>query len=180
MTGLRVFDDFLPDPAAYRRAALALEYRTYEFPEATFHGIALPTPPDVPLKLARTFPGAVPTISFFRKSPEGQEEPHFIHTDIDMGEWTALIYLNPDPPLEDGTVFWRHLASGAIESAIPHERSIEGQTRDGWKVWKAVQARFNRLILFPATYFHSRAIGRNWGAGDDARLTQVVFGRGDI
>jgi hypothetical protein len=97
-----------------------------------------------------------------------------------MGEWTALIYLNPDPPLSDGTVFWRHLVTGAIESAIAHERSREGRTKEGWQRWNKVRAKFNRLLLFPATFFHSRAIAENWGEGDAARLTQVVFGRGDL
>lgn len=179
---LRVFDDFLPDPEAYRAAALALEYRSYDFPDhgETYHGIATPAPPDLPLKLAGMFPGAVPTMSFFRKSPEGQEEPQYIHTDIGMGEWTALLYLNPDPPEGDGTVFWEHRLTGAIRSPVPHDRSVEGRDPSLWRRWRLVQARFNRLLLFPATFFHSRAIPENWGAGDGARLIQVVFGKGAL
>jgi hypothetical protein len=180
MTGYRVFDNFLPDPEAYRREALGREFRTYEFPGETYHGIAMPAPPEIPMRIAQMFPGTVPTLSFFRRSPEGQAEPLFIHTDVGMGEWTALLYLNPDPPEGDGTVFWRHLATGAIESAIPHERTEEGRTPCGWRPWRTIEARFNRLVLFPATLFHSRAIFANWGAGDEARLTQVVFGRGQI
>ena len=185
-TRLRVFDDFLDDPETYRRAALALEYRTYEFEPATFHGIAIPTFGDVPNrdvvpgKIAARFPDAVPSLTFFRKSPEGQAEPHFIHTDIDMGDWSAILYLNPDPPTADGTCFWEHRATGSRESAIPHERSEEGRTADAWRVWRRVSARFNRLVMFPATYFHSRAIFDNWGEGAEARLTQVTFGKGDI
>jgi hypothetical protein len=178
--GVRVYDDFLPTPVAYRAAALAQEFRTYEFPEATFHGIAMPTPPDVPERLRAIYPAAEPTLSFFRKSPEGQPEPHFIHTDADMGDWTALLYLNPKPPADDGTKFWRHLATGAIESAIPHERSREGRTTEGWEERCLVPAKFNRLVLFPATFFHSRAIVGNWGTGRQARLTQVVFGKGQM
>lgn len=174
---IRVFDNFLPDPAAYRAAALALEYQTLEFPEATFHGIATSTLGTVPLKVRSMFPDFAPMISFFRKSPAGQIEPHYIHTDVDMGDWTAILYLNPDPPAGDGTAFWQHIASGAIGSAIPHERSIEGLTTEGWRLRRVVSARFNRLLVFPATFFHSRAIAANWGAGDDARLIQVVFGK---
>ena len=174
---VRVFDDFLPDPAAYRAAALALEYRTYEFPEATFHGIATPTPADLPARLAAMFPDLAPTLSFFRRSPAGQVEPHFIHTDIDMGDWTAILYLSPDPPAGDGTAFWEHLATHATSSAIPHERSVEGRRIDGWRLRRLVRARFNRLLMFPATFFHSRAIAGNWGEGDGARLIQVVFGK---
>jgi hypothetical protein len=187
---IRVFDDFVPDPAAYRRRALELEYRSYEFPEVnvTFHGIAQPAPAEVPLKLVRMFPDATPTLSFFRRSPLGQQEPHFIHTDADMGDWTALVYLNPQPPEGDGTAFWRYRPTGEIANSTPHARSAAGMTPDPalWTRWRRVSAKFNRLVLFPATYLHSRAIFDNWGGdnrgngADDVRLTQVTFGKGAI
>jgi hypothetical protein len=184
MHDVRVFDDFLLDPETYRAQALEGDFRSYEFPEVnvTFHGIQTPTPPAVPLRLVRMFPAVTPTLSFFRRSPAGQAEPHFIHTDADMGDWTALLYLNRQPPAGDGTTFWRYVPTGQIESAVPHERSAEGiePSPKIWKPWRLVTARFNRLILFPATYFHSRAIFDNWGEDDDARLTQVVFGKGEL
>ena len=187
MNDVRVFDDFLPVPAAYRARALESDFKSFEFANVgsagvTFHGISTPTPPDVPLAIAKRFAGAVPTLSFFRRSPGGQIEPHWIHTDIDMGDWTALLYLNPDPPTADGTAFWRYLPTGAIESATAHERSAEGQRPNPklWKPWRHVSARFNRLVLFPATYFHSRAIFDNWTSDGDDRLTQVVFGKGEL
>jgi hypothetical protein len=107
-------------------------------------------------------------------------EPNDIHTDVDMGEWTGLLYLNPIPPEKDGTDFWRHRASGTIESAVPHERSIEGRDRDRWELELHVPAEFNRLLLFDSRLFHSRAIHENYGAGDSARLVQVVFGKGEL
>lgn len=186
MREVRVFDGFVPDPAAYRAEALSREFRSYEFPDEQgkpyyFHGIFIPTEPTpVTSKLCDLFPAAIPTLTFFRKSPLGQEEPHFIHTDIDMGDWSAILYLNPTPPEGDGTSFWTHKATGAIESPIPHERSKEGRTALGWDLRQHVPAKFNRLILFPSSFFHSRAIPENWGEGDEARLTQVTFGRGDL
>jgi hypothetical protein len=187
MRALRVFDDFLRDPEACRVAALAGDFRSYDFPDAgkdgvTFHGIAVPTPPDLEDALVAKFSALTPTLSFFRRSPAGQIEPHFIHTDADMGEWTALLYLNPKPPRGDGTTFWRFIPANAIESATPHERSAEGMTADPalWRRWNHVNARFNRLALFPATYFHSRALFENWTFEGEDRLTQVVFGKGEI
>lgn len=184
MKDVRVFDNFLPDPEAYRAAAIAREYRSYDFPEVgvTFHGIAVPGAAEVPVKLSRMFPQAIPTLSFFRRSPAGQAEPHFIHTDVDMGDWTALLFLNPDAPTEDGTKFWRYLPADEIQNPTPHLRSAEGMTPDPalWQPWRTVRAKFNRLVMFPASYFHSRAIFENWGAGEDARLTQVTFGKGTL
>jgi hypothetical protein len=188
MRALRVFDDFLPDPEAHRRSALAGDFRTYVFPEAgadvTYHGIATPTPLDFEDAIVARFPTLTPTLSFFRRAPAGQIEPEFIHSDLGMGDWTAILYLNHAPPKWDGTAFWRYLPTGEIGSTVPHERTEEGQARrpdpDVWRAWRWVSARFNRALFFPATYFHSRAIFDNWTADGDDRLVQVVFGKGVI
>lgn len=175
-TDIRVFDNFLMDPMAYRKAALEREYKSYTFPECTFHGIAMPAPGLVPEKICRMFPGWKHSLSFFRKSPLGQVEPHFIHSDVDMGEWSAILYLNPEHPAGDGTAFWTHVETGHEGSRIPHERSEEGKSVRGWNLRRLVIGKFNRLLLFPSHLFHSRGIAQNWGEGDEARLTQVTFG----
>jgi hypothetical protein len=167
-------------PEAYREQALGLEFRSYEIGGDTFHGIAMPTPPDIAAFIQKTYPQAVPTLSFFRKSPEGQTEPHFIHTDVGMGSWTAILYLTPEPPAEDGTTFWVHKASNTLESAEPLEHLEEGSTASGWTPWTKVTAMFNRMVMFPVEFYHSRSIFENFGEGDTARLTQVVFGTGDL
>ena len=181
MNRIKVFDNLLPDCNDYRDEALSLQFRSYQFETCTFHGIALAsiTGP-VPTFMQTHFKGAEPTLSFFRKSPLGQVEPHFIHTDVDMGDWSALLYLNPDPPDSDGTAFWTHVESGAVGSHIPHLKSEEGKTVDGWKMRELVKAKMNRLVVFPSSYFHSRSIFDNWGGDTEARLTLVTFGRGDI
>ncbi len=175
---IQIFDDVLLNPDAYRAEALKQNFQTFDFGHVKFHGIA-PTGLDSELcKIMRKkFQWVWPALTFFRKSPEGQEEPHFIHTDVDMGDWTALLYLNPKPKDGDGTAFWTH-KSGVIGSAIPHEFSEEGKTTDNWTMHELVAAAYNRMVVFPSIYFHSRAIHENWGEGDDARLVQVVFGTG--
>jgi hypothetical protein len=181
MNEIRIVDNFLADPVSYREAALRREFKSFVFPGCTFHGIALADLHSfTPEEIAILYPRVRPTLSFFRKSPAGQEEPHFIHTDIDMGEWSAILYLNPEPPEGDGTTFWMHRETGAIASPIPHEFSREGMTVEGWEPRLAVPARFNRLLMFSASFFHSRSIFRNWGQGDEARLTQVTFGCGEL
>jgi hypothetical protein len=180
---IQVADDFLPPAVAegLRKEALSREFRSFHFEHCSFHGISIMSLDSaIPFVLRTLFDRVEPTLSFLRKSPAGQQEPHFIHTDIDMGEWSAIYYLNPDPPAGDGTAFWTHRATGAIESSIPHERSEEGQSPDAWERRQLVEARFNRLLLFPSSYFHSRAIFENWSQSDDARLMQVTFGRGSI
>jgi hypothetical protein len=178
MSGLRIFDNVIDNPEEYRREVLALEFKSYDFGHCVFHGIAIDGPcAQLWQWITAKFPQLKPTLTFFRKSPLGQVEPHFIHTDVDMGEWSALLYLNPERKEGDGTAFWKH-ESGAMESAIPHERSEEGRDPARWTMRQLVASRFNRLLMFPSSYFHSRAIHENWGEGDDARLVQVMFGTG--
>lgn len=170
---ITVWDDVLPNLAAYRRAALAQPFASLTFGAKTFHGIA--PPPDSQLVDWLADHGIVdePLTTFLRKSPVGQREPHYIHDDGEMGAWTVIFYLTVHPLPTDGTTFWRHGRTGAY-LADPGTRIWEGTTV--WQPWRVVEAKPNRLVWFPARCFHSRAIFDNYGEGDDARLIQVVFG----
>jgi len=177
----QVWDNVIPDPAAYREAALAQPFGDFvAAPGVVFHGIA-PAGPQLPAILAERAPGHQPTLTFFRQSPAGQREPNWIHCDRDMGDWTAILYVTADPPPEDGTTFWRRRTTGARGSVATtpdayHREALAFRDDALWEPWQTVQARLNRLVLFQAALFHSRAIVENYGAGRDARLIQVVFG----
>ena len=173
---IAVFEDVLADPAAYRHAALALPFQTVDVGHAVFHGIAPCLDPTVPQWLETAYPDLAVTLTFFRQSPAGQLEPNDIHNDVDMGDVTAILYLSPDPPAADGTTFWRHRASG-LQGSSDGLAGAAGHDRDAWVPWRAVPAAFNRAVVFEAALFHSRAIHANYGAGDDARLIQVLFAR---
>jgi hypothetical protein len=184
--GLVVVDDVLPDPEAYRAMALAQPFGSVTIGGATFHGIA--ACPDTALRdwLAARCEVDGPVTTFFRQSPAGQLEPNYIHTDQDMGAWTAILYLNPTPQAGDGTAFWQRKDTGARESAgetieelLPEW--LAWREPDLWERWATVEAKFNRVVLFPAPYFHSRALFENYGqSSDDARLIQVLFGGTDV
>lgn len=152
---IRILDGVLPDPMAYLAEARGLSFRDLTFGPDTFRGIAAARRRDV-ARVAELQTNASAVLSFFRKSPQGQVEPNFIHSDEAMGRFTGIYYMNPDPPAGDGTAFWE---------------------RDGaaWKRVRLVPARFNRLVIFDARLHHSRAIFDNYGEGDTARLIQVVF-----
>ena len=182
--GILVFDDVLPFPNSYRGAALRSNFQSVGTPEETFHGIAPAQPfmQALPIWITELFPQLTPTLTVFRKSPLDQREPQFIHEDISMGTWTGLLYLSPNPPAGDGTDFYTHIPTGKIES----DRAGGFDGRDDWKdlsKWEKrehVEAKFNRLLLFPSRYFHARALFSNFGTGDEARLIQLVFGTGEL
>lgn len=181
---IRVLDNVLPEPDTYRSAALLCDFHDIPAGPITFHGMAEIGQSPLSVMLREQF-GLETTWSGFRLSPEGQEEPNFIHTDQDMGEWTAILYLHPEPPTGDGTCFWRSKQTGEIQSVTTDPQARYGEwvrwrQLDQWEPWHTVPSRFNRLLLFPANYYHSRAIFENWGAGDDARLIQLCFGKGTL
>lgn len=185
MTRYDVYDDVLPDPAEYRRAVLASPFQSITIGPAVFHGIGLFKDLAFPTWLAQRYPTLQPTLTFCRQSPAGQAEPNFIHTDMDMGDWTGILYLTPEPPAEDGTTFWRHRETGAVASAVTYDEArlqecFEWRDLSKWEPWARVPAKFNRCVVFPGRLFHSRSIPENFGAADGARLIQVVFGTGDF
>jgi len=173
---IAVHDRVLADPVTYRAAALSMPFRSVDVGHAVFEGIAPCLDPSLSAWFEAMYPQLTAGLTFFRKSPAGQPEPNFIHTDVDMGDVTAILYLNPHPPAEDGTTFWRHRETGqtASDQVLAGEF---GKDLSAWEPWRTVPAAFNRCVVFAAPYFHSRAIEANYGDGDEARLIQVLFAK---
>lgn len=170
---IAVFKDVLREPEVYRTQALASTFQSMTFGDSTFHDIGLPPDSSFPVWFAKHFPDYEPTVTFLRKSPKGQAEPNFIHNDVDMGDVTAILYLNADPPREDGTSFWENNG----HRLGPLMAGDKGKTGD-WQCWRKVEAGFNRAVVFSAPLYHSRSMRENYGEGDEARLIQVLFARG--
>ena len=175
-----VYDSVLADPVTYQRAALASQPQTYVVGNVSWHGLSECVNTEFVEWLANIRPDLTPTLSLIRQSPLNQVEPNFIHTDRDMGDWTAILYLTESPEAEDGTDFWRHRWSGATDSSSlssvdsVHE-AMAWKDATQWSHRLHVSAAFNRAVIFPASCFHSRAIFENYGFGETSRLTQVVF-----
>jgi hypothetical protein len=152
---IEILDNVLPDPTAYLAEVRRLSFKSLTFGPDTFRGIAPSHRGDVD-QVAESETGAAAILSFFRRSPAGQVEPNYIHSDEAMGAFTGIYYMNPEPAEGDGTAFWE-------------------RDGDGWKMARLVPAKFNRLLLFSAELHHSRALFDNYGEGDGARLVQVIF-----
>jgi hypothetical protein len=182
MKDLIVFNDVLPDPHGYREIALASDFKDFKFNEdETYCGIGLAGHLlALPKWITAKFPQLTPKVSFFRKSPVGQIEPAYIHADYSMGDWTAILYLNENPPDGDGTTFWKHKDRGFTEVGEGFDGSADFNDQSKWERWCHVAGLFNRAVLFRAPLFHSRGIFENYGNGHQARLIQVVFGTGSL
>lgn len=184
MAPITVIDRVLADPDGYRAKALRQPFRSVTLGDQTFHGIAEPPSSDVLVQLSdyacvgrgvvHTF---TPTLSFVRKSPAGQAEPNYIHSDAMMGDLTVVYYMNPDPAPGDGTSFWVHRPTDRSGGPWTEEIQADAKVRDRWVSWRHVDAKFNRMVLFQSDLYHSRTLEENYGDDDeDARLICVVFG----
>lgn len=131
-------------------------------------------------------------LSCFRLSLYGEKDDTFCHADGIYAKWAAVLYLNKDIQF-GGTAFWRHRRTG-LES-VPDEnlmklsgfhpiRYHEWLTEDTkqpalWESAGYCGMRFNRLVTYPTSSFHSRVPGdieKPFGITvDTGRLVWVAF-----
>ena len=149
-----IIDDFLEDPNSHLDSIMNSEFMDVDSDVGVFKNIQDRTSDEVSEKLLRLFPNTNIAYNFARMSPEGQEEPNFIHDDSIMGDITCVLYLSKEHPFEDGTTIYEQ---------DRETKSIE------------FRSKFNRMIVFDSSLPHSRNIFSNFGIGESSRLIQVVF-----
>jgi hypothetical protein len=200
LPSLLIIDDFLADPWAARRAALALDYDPAA-QHGNFPGRNSGAPLDtagVDAAVSRLLGlklGPMPGTQhghcrLTRKPDKGKSGVH-----IDPATYSGILYLSrPEDcarPDAGGTDFFRHrrtglesvpqdpakiAASGYADVTALIEEVVNKDTRlpAKWERTLRVPARFNRLLLFSPWQFHNAAPG--FGATpDDARLVMLLF-----
>jgi len=200
LPSLVIVDDFLKDPWAARRAALALDYDPAR-QHGNFPGLNSSAALDmqgvnraVSRLIGTALTGAPGTqhghCRLTRKGDKGRSGVH-----IDPAHFSGILYLSrPEDcarPDAGGTDFFRHRRTGL--EAVPHDpariaasgyRDINAlieavvnkdtTTPARWERTMRVPARFNRLLLFSPWQFHNAAPG--FGAtAQDARLVMLLF-----
>lgn len=141
-----------------------------------------------------TVSGSLCAFSIPNQSPRTllpiQRIPHFDAED--PRQWAVVHYLCG--PEHGGTGFFRHRATGfeamtevrskryqrvledeAVTKGLPPEEYLQGST-ELFEMTHAVEAKFNRAIIYPGNLFHSGLI-KNWQVTsiNDARLTVNSF-----
>ncbi|MDP5103709.1 MAG: DUF6445 family protein [Erythrobacter sp.] len=197
---LLIIDDFLKDPWAARRAALALDYDPAK-QHGNFPGLNSATPLDtaalddaVSRLLGRPF-GPAPGSQhghcrLTRKGDKGRSGVH-----IDPASYSGILYLSRAEdcakPEAGGTDFFRHRRTGL--EAVPQDPARIAASGYGdinalvedvvnkdtaapakWERTMRVPARFNRLLLFSPWQFHNAAPGFGT-TPDNARLVMLLF-----
>ena len=200
LPSLLIVDDFLKDPWAARRAALALDYDPAR-QHGNFPGLNSSTPldtgavDDAVSRLLGLKLGPAPCTQhgacrLTRKADKGRSGVH-----IDPAAYSGILYLSrPEDcakPSAGGTDFFRHKRTGL--EAVPQEPAkiaasgysdINALVEDvvnkdttlpaKWERTLRVPARFNRLLLFSPWQFHNAAPGFG-STPEDARLVMLLF-----
>lgn len=119
---LRVIDDLLPDPAAWRAAALALPFRAVQYAGQNFPGRQTDGQPcrelmqRIATLLGRPVKWSSPDNGAYRLSLAGSTARADIHVDQpaahSVRHHAGVLYLNPPQQCRGGTQFWRHRATG--------------------------------------------------------------------
>jgi hypothetical protein len=148
-----IIDDFLDNPNDHLEEILNGEFIDYDSNVGVFKNIQSRHFDLVSDKLLDLFPNTSVGYNFVRMSPEGQQEPNFIHNDSMMGDLTCLLYLSKDHPVEDGTTIYDSSNLKCID----------------------IRSKFNRMVVFDSNLSHSRNIFSNFGEGKSSRLIQVIF-----
>ncbi len=200
MVTLNVIDDFYPDPQQVRDLALEHDFSQGEtFDGHTYPGTVRPKHEGFvgyfrlllqnALKANVTIKGTA-----FVSSLDGQFTEQWIHADTICAQWAAVIYLF-DGHHEHGTALWRHRASDKVlqdqdfydalgvdvtnpeqVEEFVQQIKTEGEDEKYWQMAGFSEARFNRLIAYPAKHFHSRYPRHSFGGTvENGRLVQVCF-----
>lgn len=200
LPSLLIVDDFLKDPWAARRAALALDYDPAR-QHGNFPGRNSTTPIEtgaVDEAVSRLLGMRLGPASgtqhghcrLTRKADKGKSGVH-----IDPAAYSGILYLSrPEDcarPDAGGTDFFRHRRTGLesvpqdpariaasgyadvntlIEDVVNKDTCLPAK----WERTLRIPARFNRLLLFSPWQFHNAAPGFGTTA-DDARLVMLLF-----
>lgn len=154
MPFIDIHDDFLPNIDEYVDTKLQQPFTDYADGASIFRNIQAQDGGAVQQKIEHIYGHAYKVaLNFIRKSPIGQEEPNYIHSDEMMGDKTVLLYLNREHPNDAGTTLY---TDEEEPSCI-------------------IKMKYNRLVVFCSHIKHSRNLEYNFGEEENSRLVQILF-----
>lgn len=156
-------NDYLDNFKELQATAKKAEYATQEFNGEHYPGIALA--PYISLDRLNKITGLNLVKSyepFFRKYTKTDTFPTFIHSDLGMGKYTVILYLNNKKDCYGGTAFWEHKRTGhssmeqhmTIDNAVDMEKDAGKEQK--WIQTNLVEMEPNKLILYGSAIYHSR------------------------
>tara|TARA_B100001029_G_scaffold1151_1_gene861 strand:- start:20 stop:628 length:609 start_codon:yes stop_codon:yes gene_type:complete len=194
-----VVDDFLDNPDAVREYALAQKFEMFggkNWPgcdSSDSHGSEEMTKECSEVVGMELAIKPENKCSYFRHTRVGQHGSQHIHFDPNPGlVWAGVLYLTPTVHPTGGTKFWKHTATGWEKAPTNEEGAehglhshqdmvrffnIEGKDESKWTELDNVAFKYNRLVMFNPSMWHSNG---DWfgTTHEDARLVQLFFFHG--
>ena len=105
---------------------------------------------------------------------------------LDGEAWASICYLSPNAKVTHGTGLFMSDKTGKIYKNEEHSYAIGGGFKDFWEYGKAPEGEdfklhsyisniYNRLVIYPADYWHA-PFNAGWGHDKETgRLVQVCF-----
>ncbi len=128
-------------------------------------------------KLCELFGSVNINASFLRMSPEGVRVPHMAHTDISMGRYSLMLYLND---ADGGTGILCHKKTG-ISYTPEDQYFVDIVTQDqnnpeAWNVVDMARMKQNRAAIFDANRYHCALPFGGFGSNQsNSRIVMTVF-----
>lgn len=178
-----VVDDFLPEFAelqSYAKSAVFTDV-VNEADGVTYPLICAEIPADLKFAiysaLEKHFCAPVSPIIFMRRSPAGVHCPHQVHSDLSMGDYSLMLYLNEPGHCMGGTSFLSHRSLGiAYHPELPEAVIVveaDQNNAPAWKVREMAAMKPNRAVIFDAARLHrAEPVG---GFGDTPENTRIVL-----
>ena len=122
-------------------------------------------------------------LSFFRISSDKLDTDWRIHSDliinVEKPDRAAIIYMSPKERDDlHGTALWHHKVYGKKlpqnTSNEEYDRMItkESENLEMWQLSSVIGYEQNRLLSYPANYFHSKYPNKSW---ENGRQVFVIF-----
>jgi len=185
-------DNFLANPLNERQRALKSTYRTIDHNGVKYRGISLLNEQSnvkrIEHHLGLKFHN--PTV-MYRRYLANEKNETFIHSDVLIGTFTGILFLNLPEHCKGGTAFWRHRvhgfshhedSNGLAKRGLKDTKELWGSVyQDGfdeskWEMTEMIPMKFNRLILFWSPRYHSRYPMQAFGDSiETGRLVKVFF-----
>jgi hypothetical protein len=117
-------------------------------------------------------------LSFFRRSTDELDTDWRIHSDQKINgeqpDRAVVLFMSPSKSGfgVNGTAFWKHKEYGHTLPRVENDEFDRILTEDAnniskWELSSVIGHRENRLISYPASYFHSKYPNRSWKEGRD-------------
>jgi hypothetical protein len=121
--------------------------------------------------------GVIQSTMFLRMTRDGVDVPHQAHTDVSMGDYGAIVYINREKDCKGGTSFIKHKETGL--DCNPRNESEQDvwnkdvNNYDAWKIKDMCGMKQNRALIFNTNEMH-RAEPPS-GFGSDKKTSRLIL-----